>query len=51
MHEEKLGQELASKLRWDGVGILLVAKAALTDANFHAEALVIEQLISNNMTS
>ncbi len=47
MDTRKLGVELALKLRWDGLGILFVAKAALEDANFHEEASAIDQLISN----
>ncbi len=49
MATQKLGVELASKLRWDGLGILFVAKAALEDANFHEEASAIDRLISSNI--
>jgi hypothetical protein len=46
MDTEQLGTQLASKLRWDGTAILRVAEAALTDANFHTEAVIIRDLIS-----
>lgn len=49
MDTQTLGLELALKLGWDGLGILFVAKAALQDANFHEEALVIDRLISKTL--
>lgn len=41
----QLGSDLATKLGWDGVQILQVAMEALTQANFHAEAEVLEQMV------
>lgn len=49
MDTQILGVELATKLGWNGLDILFVAKAALEDANFHEEALAINRLISNNI--
>lgn len=39
------GSKLAGKYKWDGLGILQVCEAALTDANFHHEAEIIDQMI------
>lgn len=39
------GGKLASKYGWDGLSILEVCEAALTDANFHHEAEIIDQMI------
>ena len=39
MDTQTLGEELASKLKWDGLGILYVARVALEDANFHEGAV------------
>lgn len=49
MDTQKLGVELASKLRWDGLGIRFVAKAALEDTDFHEEASAVDRLISNSI--
>ena len=49
MDTQKLGVELASKLKWNGLDILFVAKAALEDANFHEEVLAINRLIFSNI--
>ena len=46
VREETLGRQLASWSSWDGVRILRVASAALTDANFHDEADQIDQMIN-----
>jgi len=46
MNTETLGVDLAHLLKWDGVAILKVARAALEDANFHTEALAVEELIN-----
>lgn len=45
---QALGTEVSQLLKWDGLAILLTMKDALTDANFHKEAKVVEGLISNN---
>lgn len=39
------GGKLASKYGWDGLTILQVSEAALTAANFHHEAEIIDQMI------
>lgn len=39
------GEFLAKKHRWDGLSILEVCEAALTDANFHHEAEIIALMI------
>lgn len=39
------GGKLASKYGWDGLSILQICEAALTDANFHHEAEIIALMI------
>lgn len=46
---QEMGVKLSQGLMWSGIDIMCVAKAALTDANFHHEARVIEQLIADNI--
>lgn len=41
---ERMGTALARDLSWNGVEVLQVAWSALTEANFHAEAEIIEQI-------
>ena len=43
---DDIGVQLARRLSWDGLAILLVARAALTDANMHQEAKEVGALIS-----
>lgn len=47
---EALGVELSRKCKWNGMDILEAAIAALTDANFHTEADILNQMadILNN---
>jgi hypothetical protein len=48
-HQEILhdkGVALSQSLRWDGVAILEVARAALEDANFHGEAAIIDEMMA-----
>lgn len=42
---ERIGTALARDLSWNGVEVLQVAWSALTDANFHAEAKLLEQIV------
>lgn len=42
---EEEGRKLAVKTSWDGYDILIIAQAALTDANFHHEAAIVSQMI------
>lgn len=42
---EETGRKLSVSQSWDGYNILVIAKAALTDANFHREALVITEMM------
>lgn len=42
---EMKGIKLSAELGYDGLGILKVAIAALTDANFHAEADVFAEML------
>lgn len=42
---EETGRKLAVSQSWDGYNILVIAQAALTDANFHHEAEIIGQMI------
>lgn len=44
MDNDERGQELAAALGWDGISILETAIAALSDANFHAEAEILEKM-------
>ncbi len=46
MDTEKIGKDIAFQCGWDGMAILRIAEAALTEANFHSEAIVIRGLIS-----
>jgi hypothetical protein len=39
------GEKLAKKHGWEGLAILKVCEAALTDANFHHESEIIDQMI------
>lgn len=41
----QIAADLSQQLKWNGFDILRVACEALTDANFHREAEVIEQMI------
>jgi len=43
---DRLGIELARRLSWDGLDILLTARAALVDANFHREAKMLDPIIA-----
>ena len=45
INTEKIGIELSQNLKWDGIAVLEVAVAALTDCNFHPEAKVINEMI------
>jgi len=42
---EKMGVELSQKLEWNGFDILRVSVEALTDANFHTEAKIINDML------
>lgn len=42
---EAMGSKLSVDCGWNGLDILEVAIAALTDANFHQEAKVLEQML------
>lgn len=42
---ERIGIELSQSLKWDGLAILEVAVAALTDSNFHPEAKIINEML------
>lgn len=42
---EEEGRKLAVKHSWNGYDILVIAKAALTDANFHRESFVITEML------
>lgn len=42
---ERLGISIAQKCGWNGDKILKVCKAALTDANFHSESEIVEQML------
>lgn len=42
---EKMGIDLASTLEWHGFAILEVSIAALTDANFHRETKIINEML------
>lgn len=49
MNDQEIGQlgaKWAAECDWDGVDILTLAQEALTQANFHSEAAVIEQMIA-----
>lgn len=43
--EEALAKLIARYFRWDGMSILETAHQALTEANFHAEATVVDELL------
>lgn len=43
---EMKGIKLSAELGYDGLAILKVAIAALTDANFHAEAEVFTEMLT-----
>lgn len=45
INTEKIGIQLSQSLKWDGMAILEVAVAALTDSNFHPEAQVINEML------
>jgi len=42
---EKMGVNLSQTLEWDGFAILEVSIAALTNANFHTEAKIINRIL------
>lgn len=42
---EKRGAELAAACKWNGTEILAIAMYALTDANFHAEAAKLGDMV------
>ncbi len=44
--EDALGILISQHFEWDGLAIMLVARAALEDANFHTEAAIIEGWIN-----
>lgn len=44
---EKRGEELARACKWNGVDILAIAMYALEDANFHAEAAKLGELVDD----
>jgi hypothetical protein len=48
---EELGRKIASQCDWDGLAILHVFSEALTDANFHREAEIVEQIEKNIETT
>ena len=43
---ERMGEDIAHTCEWNGLEILRVAIAALTDANFHDESKILEQMLS-----
>lgn len=43
--EEAAGIMLSQYFEWDGLSLLMVARAALEDANFHSESRVIDEMI------
>ncbi|MBZ0284462.1 MAG: hypothetical protein K8L97_27225 [Anaerolineae bacterium] len=47
----EIAADLSQQLKWNGFDILRVALEALTDANFHREAEVIEQMLKVLETS
>lgn len=42
---ERLGSDLAAKMGWNGVSVLMVAIEALTAANFHREASILDHMV------
>lgn len=43
---EEMGRKLASSLQWNGINIMMAFSEALTDANYHHEAEVIDKMIA-----
>lgn len=41
-----MGRAVAAHCKWDGVAILETAMAALEDANFHTEALMLQDVLN-----
>lgn len=48
---EKMGRNLACDVAWNGDQVLIVAIEALTDANFHAEAKVLQKMLDALLNS
>ena len=44
-NQEALGILISQHFEWDGIDILRTCAEALTDANFHKEASIVENLI------
>lgn len=44
-HLSEEGQKLAVKHQWNGLDILRICEAALTDASFHHEAEIVDEMI------
>jgi hypothetical protein len=45
MTAKQIGQAIAKLTGWDGFAIMEAMKAALTDANFHAEAEQVQKML------
>ena len=45
VQEEGLGIDLSHCAQWDGIKIMRVFRSALEDANYHAEAAQVEEMI------
>lgn len=46
---EGLGIALSQYTKWDGIKLMKILQYALTDANFHSEAVVVNNMIANCM--
>ena len=43
---ERLGTDLSQACEWNGLEILQASISALTDANFHRESEILEQMLN-----